>query len=115
MATFTPPADNQTPPADTSAGSVPPVAVDSRDITDPLAQRLFRYYKTRRRGRNVFILKNGTVTENLPASSYNSDGTLNQEAWSQVDTIFWGGHGPQVITSAQQTTLTGAGYGAYIT
>ena len=57
MATFTPPADN----------FVPPVAVDSRDLPDPLSNRLFRYYKSRPRGRNVFILTNNTVTEDLPA------------------------------------------------
>lgn len=104
MATFTPPADNL----------VPPIAVDSRDVTDPLAQKLFRYYKSRPRGRNVFILTNNTVTEDLPASSYNADGTLNTEAWSQVSRVFYGGHIGYQISASEQSILTAAGYGAYI-
>lgn len=99
MPTFTPPADN----------IVGPTAVDDSEC-DPLANRLMRFYRARPRGRNVFILTDNTVTENLPAATYASNGELIASAWDQVAATFWGGHAPYTVTAAQAALLTGAGY-----
>jgi hypothetical protein len=54
------------------------------------------------RGRNVFLLTDGTFTENEPAD------------FSTIATTYHGGHSHS-ITAAESAALTAAGYGAYIT
>lgn len=86
MPTFTPP---------TQSGAA------FRGVSPP-GNALFRHYGTVVEGRNVFILTNGTVTENDP-----------YDPTTIAHTLF-GGH-VEPITDAEATLLTAAGYGAYIT
>lgn len=88
MATFTPPADIV----------VPAFLEDS----SPLQKRLMRHSNGGVRGRNVWILTDGTVTESAP------DGTVVTEA--HVSRFFPGGHVAQTVTSAERTLLEAAGY-----
>lgn len=95
MAVFNPPTDDV----------VPPVYLSWPDHYRPvprLSQRLFRHYKPRARGRNVYLLVGGTVTETQPADM------------STVSKIFYGGH-VEPVNDAEVTILTAAGYGAFIT
>jgi hypothetical protein len=68
---------------------------------DEMADNLFRFYKPLKRGRNVWILNNGTVTENDPSAG-------------EFQTVYYGGH-IYNITQAEADVLTAAGYGANIT
>lgn len=96
MATFTPPVDQ---------------ANDTTSLeADPLANRLFRHYEPIYAGRNVFILTDGTTTEEWPPATYNSDGSLALMPEERVSAAFYGGHGAYTVTSAQATILTNAGY-----
>lgn len=72
------------------------------DGFDPVARRLFRRVTPGKRGRNVFLLIDGTYTENQP------------RYWSDVDKVYYGGMDHQ-ITAAEQASLTAAGYGDFIT
>ena len=72
---------------------------------------LFRHYRSRPEGRNVFIYSDGTVSEVDP------NGVTTQ--WNQTDgdqlgvyvtACFYGGAGPYAVTAAQATLLTNAGY-----
>lgn len=63
---------------------------------------LFRFFTPNARGKNVWKLVNGTYTENEPADI------------SDYTTLYLGGH-IHTITAAEATSLTAAGYGAYIT
>lgn len=85
---------------------MPPIEPYSQvDESHPrgLAYRLMRYFGTMDRGRNVFLLKNGTVTETDPDS--------RTVLWSDVDTVWWGSAAePYVVTDAQAALLTAAGY-----
>ena len=54
------------------------------------------------RGRNVYLLIDGTYTESQPGD------------WADIAKIYYGGH-IIPITPAEQASLTAAGYGAYIT
>ena len=97
MAIFRPPTDNfvtQTLPDVDKHGN--PVSEEIR-----LANRLARFRAPAARGRNVFLLNNGTYVENEPAD------------WSTITKIYYGGH-DHVLTDAEQASLTAAGYGAYI-
>jgi len=67
-----------------------------------VAYRLFRFYSPEPTGRNVFLLTDGTFTENEPAD------------FSTIATTYHGGHDHQ-ITASEASALTAAGYGAYIT
>lgn len=62
-----------------------------------LAYRLFRYYEPEPRGRNVFLLTNGTFTENEPADP------------SGYTKIYWGGS-ENVVTRSEAIVLENAGY-----
>lgn len=77
---------------------------------DPLANRLWRHYAPLVAQRNVLILTDGTVTEDLPPATYNDDGSLNETPEERIAAIFWGGCGPWTVTDAQATLLTAAGY-----
>lgn len=72
-----------------------------RGIT-PAGRALFRHYGTVTEGRNVYIMTNGTVTENDP-----TDLTL-------VRRVLFGGH-YEPVDSAEQALLIAAGYGGYLT
>lgn len=95
MSTFTPP----------SATDVPAFAADTRGR--PL--RLARYFSAGRRGKNVYYLSNGTVTETDPDTS--SVFWSRSEGSPYVVTTWWGSTAsPYEVTAAQAAALTSAGY-----
>lgn len=59
---------------------------------------------------NVYILTDGTVTEDFPPSTYDTDGTLLLRGDERVAHAFVGGGGPVTVTAAEATLLTNAGY-----
>lgn len=68
-----------------------------------IAYKLMRYFGSLDRGRNVFLLNDGTITETDPDSR-----TI---LWSDVDTVWWGSAAePYVVTEEQAALLTAAGY-----
>lgn len=64
-----------------------------------------RHYSPLPRGRNVFLLVDGTVTESQPYEA--APGTV-------IARVFFGGHAEQ-INAAEQALLVAAGYGSNIT
>lgn len=66
-----------------------------------LANRLAANVAPTPRGRNVYLLTNGTYTENQPGDM------------STVAKVYYGGHDIEV-NAAEVASLTAAGYGAYI-
>lgn len=74
-----------------------------------LANRLMRYYGTLDRGRNVFYLSNGVVTETDPDSvSVFWDKTAGSP---YVVEVWWGSAAtPYTVTAEQASALTAAGY-----
>jgi hypothetical protein len=93
MSIFRPPTD------DFVALGVPPQEFDSQEVR--LAYNLFKHYDAEPRGRNVFLLTNGTYTENEP-----NDITT-------IAKVYWGGSENEV-SADEVASLTAAGYGAYI-
>lgn len=93
MSIFRPPTD------DFLTLGVPPQEFDSAEAR--LAYSLFKHYEPEARGRNVFLLIDGTYTENEP----NDITTIRK--------VYWGGSNNEV-TAAEVASLTAAGYGAYI-
>jgi hypothetical protein len=97
MATFTPPTDNFVVPVivgDYMGGLR--LSKDQR-----LANRLGGRIEASPRGRNIFLLTNGTYTDNQPSSL------------TMVSKVYYGGHDNEV-DAAEVAALTAAGYGAYI-
>jgi hypothetical protein len=93
MSIFRPPTD------DFMVLGIPPKEFDSKEVR--LAYRLFKHFDNEPRGRNVFLLVNGTYTENEP----NDITTIRK--------VYWGGTDNEV-TADEVASLTAAGYGAYI-
>jgi hypothetical protein len=93
MSIFRPPTD------DFVALGVPPNDFDSQEAR--LAYGLFRHFGNEPRGRNVFLLADGTYTENEP----NDITTISK--------VYWGGSNNEV-SAAEVASLTAAGYGEYI-
>lgn len=93
MSIFRPPTDDFLPLA------IPPKPFDSQEAR--VAFNLFKHFDNDPRGRNVFLLDDGTYTENEP-----SDMTT-------VVKTYWGGHDNEV-TASEVASLTAAGYGEYI-
>jgi hypothetical protein len=93
MSTFRPPTD------DFVILGIPPKEFDSQEVRT--AYNLFRHFDPEPRGRNVFLLTNGTYTENEP----NDISTIRK--------VYWGGSENEV-TADEVASLTAAGYGAYI-
>lgn len=69
---------------------------------DGPAKWIMRHYSPLPRGRNVYLLTDGTVTETQP--------------WDQatIAKTYFGGH-IETITAAEAAVLTAAGYGSQIT
>lgn len=65
------------------------------------AHYLWRFFKPEARGRNVYLLNNGTYTE------------VDIRDEGQIVKIYHGGHIHE-ITADEAASLTAAGYGAYI-
>jgi len=97
MAIFRPPTDNFVVPVIISdyMGGLH-LSKDQR-----LANRLGGRIEASARGRNIFLLTNGTYTDNQPSSL------------DMVAKVYYGGHDNQ-ITADEVTALTAAGYGEYI-
>lgn len=93
---FTPPTQIENPPTLPS--------------TRGIGYRLFRHYAARPAGRNVFVMNDQTVTENEPTTTYNADGTIDEEAWSRVEKLFYGGTEGEYATDSQAALLEAAGY-----
>lgn len=132
MPVFTPPTDHIVPPI-YLGGPDPLHGIDSA------MQRLFRHFDNRDRGRNIFLMSDGTVTDSQDTSFganasgtppnmiqpptdpyvrsiFESGGELIEVDVFQVPYVvrtYYGGSG-NVITSAEATILTAAGYGAFI-
>lgn len=114
-----------TPPTDQI---VPPIYIDPPDPyypSDPLMQRLMAHYENQFRGRNVFLLSDGTFTEEQPPN-WNADdpiapyatvfdatsGAVVVTEFDQIPyvvKVYWGGV-DNPISSAEATALTAAGY-----
>lgn len=98
MAIFRPPTDNFVVPVIVSdyMGGMR-LGKDQR-----LANRLGGHIDASPRGRNIYLLSDGSYTENQP--SYAVD----------VSKVYYGGHEIEV-DATEVASLTAAGYGAYIT
>ena len=97
MATFRPPTDDFVRPTmyeNQARGFV--LSAEQR-----LANRLASHRPSAARGRNVYLLTNGTYTERQPGDM------------TTVAKTYHGGH-DNVVTADEVTSLTAAGYGAYI-
>lgn len=64
-------------------------------------RNLAKHYASTPRGRNVFLLVDGTVTENEPGDP------------AQVQRVYHGAH-RNPVSAQEAAVLTAAGYGAYI-
>lgn len=93
MSIFRPPTD------DFMVLGIPPKEFDSQEAR--MAYSLFKHFDAEPRGRNVFLLTNGTYTENEP----NDITTISK--------VYWGGTDNQV-SADEVASLTAAGHGAYI-
>lgn len=97
MAIFRPPTDNFVVPviiSDYMGGFQLPKE-------QRLANRLGGRIEASPRGRNIFLLTNGTYTDDQPSSL------------DMVTKVYYGGHDNE-ITADEVTALTAAGYGDYI-
>ena len=97
MAIFRTPTDNFVRP--TLAENFTNGSVLSKE--QRLANRLAAHYVPGARGRNVFLLTNGTYTENQPSDM------------DTVAKVYYGGHNIEV-DATEVASLTAAGYGEYI-
>jgi len=93
MSIFRPPTD------DFVVLGIPPKEIDSQEAR--LAYSLFRHFDAEPRGRNVFLLTDGSYTENEP----NDIATIRK--------VYWGGSDNEV-SADEVASLTAAGYGSYI-
>lgn len=103
MATFTPPSEN----------SVPPTLPEGSPGQTDLQYRLFRHFRRRPAGIDVFIYSNGTVSEIEPDSQttfWSTQDAGYTAGLPYVTAAFYGGHDSYNITAAQSTLLTNAGY-----
>lgn len=87
MAIFTPPTDEFVRYGDYTRGGI--------------QLRLWRFYEPELRGRNVYLLDDGSYTE------------VDQRDTGQVVKVYLGGHRNEV-SADEVASLTAAGYGAYI-
>jgi hypothetical protein len=97
MATFKPPTDD----------FVVPVIISSiynqgqLSKEERMANRLGGRITPSPRGRNIYLLTDGSYTDNQPST------------FDNVSKTYYGGH-DITITDAEAASLTAAGYGAYI-
>ena len=95
MATFTPPTD------DTVRYGVTYGADGMSRHYNSTARRLWRFFQPESRGKNVYLLTDGTYTE------------VDQRDQGQIVKIYLGGH-QNPVDAGEVASLTAAGYGAYI-
>lgn len=71
-----------------------------------------RHFRSRPEGINVYVLSDGTITEDDPDGTMvfwaESDTTRVDEPF--VTTVFWGGTGPYTVSTAMGDLLTAEGY-----
>ena len=104
MSTFQAPSDSD---------GDPPVLPEGDPDQSQIGFRLFRYFNSRPAGRNVYYRETngvGSVTETDPQTTYDSNGNVLVDGWSDVVHVWWGGHAAETVTAAQATALTNAGY-----
>lgn len=121
MPHFSPPSDDIVPPIEV-AGPDPTYPVD------PLMNRLMRHFRNQTRGRNIFLMSDGTYrdsqiqgtppnmiqppTDPFARTVYESGGALVEVDTFQVPYVkrtYYGGSA-NVITAAEATALNAAGY-----
>jgi hypothetical protein len=94
-----------TPPATSTVPSVLPPGAEGQT---PLQYRLWRHYRSRPEGVNVYVLSDGTVTEDDPDQEtsfwYAPDGN------PYVKVAFYGGHDAYEITDEIAALLVSQGY-----
>lgn len=108
MSTFTPP----------SVNDLPPVLPDGDPEQTRESVRLFRFFRARPSGVNVYLYKlgslseaaHGRVTEDDPITLYDTAGQPTTNGWEDLEVVFYGGHGPTTLISDWETVLTDAGY-----
>ncbi len=96
-----------------SQSAVPPVLPEEH-----IGNRLFRYFKARPEGINVYLYKvgsasaaaHGRVDEDDPVTLYDANGVAISTGWSDLEMVFWGGCQAVTITQAQADALRAAGY-----
>lgn len=101
MSTFTPPVSG------TRAATYVDAAARRRD---PVADQLFAHYAGTSYADNVFLLTDGTVTTEYPATTYNADGTIDDMPTARIARAFWGAHGSFPVNASETSLLEGAGY-----
>lgn len=129
MSVFTPPTDDLVSP--TYVGGPPGQDLPSHYAdTAPAMDRLMGRYVRRPRGRNVFLMVDGSYSETQPANwdpsnptgpvtrgwnpfTHSEDSTFLPSS-QQVAKVYWGGCA-NPVTAAEVSALTAAGYGSYIT
>lgn len=107
MSTFTPPSRTENPPV-----------LPDGDPDNGEGVRLFRFFKARPAGINVYLYKAGSVseakwgrvTEIDPIALYDSNAVATTTGWSDIETVFWGGSGPYTLIRDWEQVLTDAGY-----
>lgn len=107
MPTFSPPV----------VSDVPPVLPEGDPEQSGPAFRLFRYYRARPRGLNVYVYRAGTVsagvfgrvTEVDPVTTY-TGGVATSDGWSDIEQVIWGGHAPVYVSDSVADALVAAGY-----
>ena len=97
MATFRPPTDDFVVPVIIS--SVYNQGQLSKE--ERMANRLGNRITPSARGRNIYLLTDGSYTDNQPST------------FAVVSKTYYGGHDIE-IDAAEQASLTAAGYGAFI-
>ena len=104
--------------APSSVNEAPPVLPDGDPDQTEGQVRLFRYYKARPTGVNVYLYKagspsaiaHGRVTEEDPITLYNSAGVATSTGWEDIEVVFYGGHEPTTLIRDWEDVLTAAGY-----
>lgn len=72
---------------------------------------LFRHYRSRPEGRNVYIYSDGSVSEVDPNGVTTQwQATDGDQTGIYITACFYGGHGAYPVTATQATLLTAAGY-----
>lgn len=97
-----------------AVNDVPPTLPNDWDLGD----RLFRFFRARPSGVNVYLYKagslsavaHGRVDETDPIALYDTNGVVTTNGWEDLETVFWGGCQPVEVTDEQATVLTAAGY-----
>ena len=79
------------------------------------ADKLFRHYRARPEGHNVYIYSDGTVSESDPDSYSTMWRESDRTQQTLVDAatvvrIFWGGHEGEPVSPEEAALLTAAGY-----